>query len=64
MNREAFQFFDYIQERMHLASDFLIEEMDKKLKLRQMATEAGNYYKDPRIDSLYNKYQQPFYLPS
>ena len=34
MNREAFQFFDYIQERMHLASDFLIDEMDKKLKLR------------------------------
>jgi hypothetical protein len=42
---------------MHIASDFLIGEMDRKLKLRQMATEAGNYYQDPRIDSLYNRYQ-------
>ncbi len=49
---------------MHIASDFLIGEMDRKLKLRQMATEAGNFYQDPRIDSLYNRYQQPFYLPS
>jgi hypothetical protein len=37
---------------MHIASDFLIGEMDRKLKLRQMATEAGNYYQDPRIDLL------------
>lgn len=64
MNRESFQFFDYIKERLHLASDFLIQEMDNKLKQRQLATEAGNFYKDPRIDSLYNRYQQPFYLPS
>ena len=51
------QFFDYIKERLHLASDLLIQEMDDKLKMRQLATESGNYYKDPRIDSLYNRYQ-------
>lgn len=38
--------------------------MEHKLILRRLQIDESKYYRDPKIDSLYNKYQQPFYLPS
>jgi hypothetical protein len=63
-NRDIFQFFSYIKERLDRASDYLIKEMERKLILRRLQIDESKYYRDPKIDSLYNKYQQPFYLPS
>ncbi len=63
-NRDIYYFFSYIKDRMHVASDNLIREMHNKLKQRQLAIDSSKFYKDPRIESMYNKFQQPFYLPS
>jgi hypothetical protein len=63
-NRDIFQFFSYIKERLDKSSDYLIKEMEHKLILRRLQIDESKYYRDPKIDSLYNKYQQPFYLPS
>ena len=38
--------------------------MEHKLILRRLQIDESKYHRDPKIDSLYNKYQQPFYLPS
>jgi hypothetical protein len=56
-NRDIFQFFSYLKDRLDKASDFLIKEMEKKLLLRRMQVNEPKFHKDPRIDSLYNKYQ-------
>ena len=35
-NRDIFQFFSYVKDRLEKASDFLIKEMENKLLLRRM----------------------------
>jgi hypothetical protein len=63
-NRSNFKFFTFLKDRLHEASDYLIRETELKLIQRRVAEEADKSYKDPRIESLYNIYQQPFYLPA
>ncbi len=56
-NRDIFQLFSYFKDRLDKASDYLIKEMENKLILRRMQIDESKFFRDPRIDSLYNKYQ-------
>lgn len=63
-NRDNFQIFTFLKERMHATSDYLVSEMENKLLQRRLGIDAVKMHKDPRIESLNNAYLQPFYLPS
>lgn len=56
-NRDNFKFFTFLKERLHKASEYLIVETEVKLVQRKLAEEADKYYRDPRIEALYNIYQ-------
>ena len=62
-NRSNYKFFTFLKHRLHVAADYLIKETEIKLIQRRVAENTDKFYRDPRIDALYNIYQQPFYVP-